>query len=161
MAKPHIRPLGATASVKNEVSFLAGDERPAAATPAIGPIESIGAESEAGGDAMVGGLAGLALGVIAAAIPGLGPVFMAGPLAAAFGGMAAGAAAGGVIGYLKDRGIEKKDAEFIAEGVAKGGALVTVHNLSEDRADKAREILKKFNAVDTENLADEREFARQ
>ena len=144
----------------DEVSFVAGDDRPAD-MPALGPIESIGAESEAGSDALIGGLAGLAVGVIASTIPGLGPIFTAGPLAAAIGGMSAGAIVGGLVGFLKDRGMEQKDAEFIAKGVAEGGALVTVHDVSDDRAEKVREILKQSNAIDTETLADERELARQ
>jgi hypothetical protein len=138
----------------DEVSFLAGDEG-GHETPALGPVESIGAESEAGEDALMGGLAGMTAGVIAAAIPGLGPLFLAGPFAVALGGMTLGVAAGGLVGFLKDRGVEQKDADFIAEGVARGGALVTVHNLTADRQKKARAILDKFGAIDTEDLGKE------
>jgi hypothetical protein len=57
-----------------------------------------------------------------------------------------------VIGLLKDQGISEEEAEFYAEGVKRGGALVTVQGVSEDRAEKAREILERHRAIDTENL---------
>jgi hypothetical protein len=136
---------------ENEVSFVAGDTS-VHEMPAVGPLESVGAESEAGSDAMIGGMIGVAAGVVAAAIPGLGPLFIAGPLAVGLGGMTAGAAAGGFIGWLRDRGIETKDAAFLAEGAAHGGALITIHDVDQEWSARAREILKKCGAVDTENL---------
>src|SRR5436305_71841 len=113
----------------NEINYLAGDTT-APQDPKIGPIESIGAESEAGGDALIGGVAGLALGVISVLIPGTGLLFAAGPLAAALGGIAVGSTAGGVIGLIRDHGFSDEEAEFIAEGVKRGGALITVHGVS-------------------------------
>jgi len=138
----------------DEINFLSGDTTEKQ-TPAIGPVESVGAESEAGSDAFLGGVAGMALGVISVLIPGTGLIFAAGPRAAALGGIAVGATAGGIIGMIRDQGFSQEEAEFIAEGVKRGGALVTVHGVSEDRADKAREILKDQNAIDVEKLAEE------
>jgi len=137
-----------------EVGFVAGDPR-GREVPAIGPVKAVGAESEAGRDAWVGGAVGLAAGVVALAIPGIGPLIAAGPLAAAVGGLSFGAAAGGIVGLLREHGIPDEEADFISEGVRKGGALVTVHGVDADRAGKAREILKRHNAIDTEKLADE------
>jgi hypothetical protein len=139
----------------DEVSFMAGDTR-SQETPKVGPsLKDAGTESEAGSDAFVGGLIGLAAGVIALVVPGIGPLLAAGPLAAAIGGATAGVAVGGVVGLLKDHGISDEKAEFYAEGVRRGGALVTVHGVDEDREKAARSILDKSGAIEVEQLADE------
>ena len=138
----------------DQISFLAGDTR-GHQTPDLGPpLKEAGSESEAGSDAFVGGVVGLAAGVIALAIPGIGPLLAAGPLAAAIGGATAGAAAGGIIGLLKDHGISDEEAEFYAEGVRRGGALVTVHGVNADREKAARKILDDSGAIEVEQLAD-------
>ncbi len=139
----------------DQVSFLAGDTR-GHQTPSVGPaLQDEGTESEAGSDAFVGGVIGLAAGVLALAIPGVGPFLAAGPLAAAIGGMTVGAAAGGVIGLLKDHGISEEEAQFYAEGVSRGGSLLVVHGLSEESEKRAQKILKDAGALSTEELADE------
>jgi len=138
---------------RDEVSFLAGDTRESD-VPAVGPVEPVGAESEAGQDAWIGGAVGLAAGAIAAAVPGLG-LIVAGPIAAAVGGMTVGAAAGGVVGLLKDHGISEEEAAFYAEGVKQGGALVTVQEVSKAREKKAQEILNRHHPIDVEELQDE------
>jgi hypothetical protein len=137
----------------DEVSFVAGDTR-SEDLPKIGPIEEVGAEKEAPTDAWIGGVVGLAAGMIAVVIPGIGPLIAAGPLAGAIGGMGVGAATGGVIGLLRDHGVSEEEAKFYAEGVKRGGALVTVHGVSDDRADEARKILSRHGAIDTESLDD-------
>ena len=139
---------------RDEVSVVAGDNR-TTGTPKIGPVEETGAESEAGQDAFLGGVVGLAAGAVAIAIPGIGPLIAAGPLAGALGGLAVGAAAGGLIGLLRDHGISKEEAEFYAEGVKRGGSLVLVHGVPDDRASRAREILDGHGAIEVEKLADE------
>jgi hypothetical protein len=136
---------------RDELGFLCSDTR-GHDMPKVGPVESIGAESEAPRDAWVGGAIGLAAGVVAMAIPGIGPALAIGPLAGAIGGLGAGVATGGVIGLLKDHGISEEEAQFYAKGVSRGGALVTVHGVPEDRAGKARDILKRQGALDTEDL---------
>jgi hypothetical protein len=139
---------------REQVSLVAGDTR-GKETPAIGTLESTGSESEAGQDAWVGGVVGLAAGAIAVAIPGIGPLIAAGPLAGALGGMAVGAAAGGLIGLLRDHGISKEEAEFYAEGVKRGGSLVLVHGVSPERTEQAQKVLKEHGAIEVEKLADE------
>ena len=66
-------------------------------------------------------LAGLGL----LAIPGLGPVVAAGWLASTALGAAVGGAAGGLIGALTAAGVSKEDADIYAEGIRRGGTLVT------------------------------------
>jgi hypothetical protein len=59
------------------------------------------------------------------AIPGLGPVVAAGWLTATAVGAAAGAATGGIVGALTEAGVSKDDASLYAEGVRRGGTLVS------------------------------------
>ncbi len=70
------------------------------------------------------------------AIPGVGPVVAAGWLVATLTGAGVGAvaggAAGGLVGSLTHAGVPEQDAHVYAEGVRRGGSLVTV------RADEAR-----------------------
>jgi hypothetical protein len=76
--------------------------------------------------AALGGGAGLLAGLGILAIPGIGPIVAAGALVAALTGAGAGAAAGGLVGALAGSGIPDDDAHVYAEGVRRGGALLTV-----------------------------------
>jgi len=88
-------------------------------------------------------------------IPGIGPILAAGPLAAALGvtvgstvtGAAIGAATGGLIGGLTHLSVPHEDAQYYAEGVRRGGTLVTV-STSDDKAQTAADILDRDGAVD-------------
>lgn len=93
-----------------------------------------GAGTGAGIGAGVGGAAGLLAGLGLLAIPGLGPVVAAGWLAATAVGAAAGAATGGIVGALTEAGMSKEDAGTYAEGVRRGGTLVTARVADNDRA---------------------------
>jgi hypothetical protein len=88
-----------------------------------------GAGAGAGVGALVGGTGGLLTGLGLMAIPGVGPVVAAGWLAAtavgAVAGAAVGGAAGGIIGALTKEGVSEADAHVYAEGVRRGGTLVT------------------------------------
>jgi hypothetical protein len=138
-----------------EIGFLAGDVR-GHQTPAVGPVlHDEGSTEEAGSDAFKGGLIGLAAGLFAVLLPGFGWLIAAGPLVGAFGGLTAGVAAGGLYGILKDHSISQEEAEFYAEGVKRGGALVTVHGVEEKRETSARKILDDNGAIEVEQLADE------
>lgn len=86
-----------------------------------------GAETGAGIGAVVGGAAGLLAGLGVLAIPGVGPVVAAGWLAATALGAVAGGATGGIIGALTQAGISKDDVPVYAEGLRRGGTLVTAH----------------------------------
>jgi hypothetical protein len=92
-----------------------------------------GAGKGAGIGAGVGGAAGLLAGLGLLAIPGLGPVVAAGWLAATAVGAAAGAATGGIVGALMEVGVSKEDAPLYAEGVRRGGTLVSARVPDGDR----------------------------
>ncbi len=87
------------------------------------------AGSGAGIGAALGGAGGLLAGLGLLAIPGVGPVVAAGWLVStavgALGGAAIGGATGGLIGALTKAGVPEEDAHVYAEGVRRGGTLVT------------------------------------
>jgi hypothetical protein len=105
----------------------------------------------AGIGALVGGAGGLLTGLGIMAIPGVGPVVAAGWLAAtavgAVAGAAVGGAAGGIVGALTGSGVPEQDAHVYAEGVRRGGTLVTAR-VSDDLAPEAEQILGQSTAVD-------------
>jgi hypothetical protein len=100
---------------------------------------------------LLGGGAGLLAGLGMLAIPGLGPVVAAGWLAStavgAIAGAAAGGAAGGILGALKDAGHSDAEAEVYAEGVRRGGTLVSVRT-DAGRAEAVERILHGRSGVD-------------
>ena len=59
------------------------------------------------------------------AIPGVGPVVAAGWLVATLAGAAAVGVAGGAIGALTQAGVSKEEADIYAEGLRRGGTVVT------------------------------------
>jgi hypothetical protein len=93
-----------------------------------------GAAAAAGIGATLGGAAGLLAGLGMLAIPGLGPVVAAGWLASTAAVAAAGGARGGIIGALSQSGIGEDEAHVYAEGVRRGGTLVTARVPDGDRA---------------------------
>lgn len=104
----------------------------------------------AGIGAAVGGLGGLLTGLGLMAIPGVGPVVAAGWLASTAAGAVAGAvvggAAGGIIGGLTDAGVPERDAHVYAEGVRRGGTLVTAR-VDDSQASAAQAVLDRNKAV--------------
>lgn len=110
-----------------------------------------GAGTGAGIGAVVGGAGGLLTGLGLMAIPGVGPVVAAGWLAATAAGAAAGAVAGGatggIIGAMTNSGVSERDAHVYAEGVRRGGTLVTA-KVDDALAPEAEAILKRSNWVD-------------
>lgn len=110
-----------------------------------------GAGTGAGVGAAVGGTGGLLAGLGLLAIPGVGPVVAAGWLAAmavgAAGGAVVGGAAGGLIGALTSSGVSEEDAHVYAEGVRRGGTLVTAR-VDESRQAEAEAILRGAGYVD-------------
>jgi hypothetical protein len=98
----------------------------------------------------VGALAGLLIGATALAIPGIGPVLAAGPALALIGSTTLGALAGGIVGALVKKGVPEEQANFYAEGVRRGGALVTVLARTDELAARAIEILKRYGAEKVE-----------
>jgi hypothetical protein len=110
-----------------------------------------GAGTGAGIGAVVGGAGGLLTGLGLMAIPGVGPVVAAGWLAAtavgAVAGAVAGGTAGGIIGAMTSSGVSEEDAHVYAEGVRRGGSLVTA-KVDDALVPEAETILKRSNWVD-------------
>lgn len=114
------------------------------------------ADDAAGGaglGALVGGAGGLLTGLGIMAIPGVGPVVAAGWLAAtavgAVGGAVVGGATGGIIGALTDSGVSENDAHVYAEGVRRGGTLVTA-KVGDQFVAEAEAILGQSTSVNLE-----------
>jgi hypothetical protein len=116
--------------------------------------DASGAATGAVTGGVVGGAAGLAASLMGLAIPGIGPIIAAGPIVATLSGAGVGAVAGGLIGGLTDMGVSKTDAEYYAESVRRGGALVTVR-ADDTRAERAAEIMREHGAIDIERRADQ------
>ena len=101
-----------------------------------GPVATV---AGSGIGAVLGGGAGTLAGLGLMSIPGLGPVVAVGWFAATLAGLAAGTVAGGVAGgivdALTDNGLDAETAQVYAEGIRRGGTLVTV------RADDSDDVL--------------------
>jgi hypothetical protein len=110
---------------------------------------------DAGIGGAAGGVIGAAGGALAGlglmAIPGLGPVVAAGWLAStavgAVVGGAVGGAAGGIIGALTNAGVSEEEAHVYAEGVRRGGTLVSA-KVEDDRLAEAQSVLNATPYVD-------------
>jgi hypothetical protein len=110
---------------------------------------------DAGKGASVGGLVGGGAGLLAGlgimAVPGLGPVVAAGWLVSALVGAAAGAAvggaAGGLVGALTHAGVPEPDAHVYAEGVRRGGTLVSA-KVGDNKFTQTEALLARFKATD-------------
>jgi hypothetical protein len=63
-----------------------------------------------------------------------GPVVAAGWLASTVVGAAAGAATGGIVGALTQAGVSEEDAHSYAEGVRRGGTLVSARVADAERS---------------------------
>lgn len=116
--------------------------------------EDVSAGEGAGFGAVVGGLIGLG----AMLIPGIGPVIAAGPLVAgltgAAVGAATGAATGGIVASLVNMGVNEDEAGYYAEGVHRGGALVTVQ-IDDNWESRVVDIMSRHRPVDIRRSADE------
>ncbi|CDM62053.1 MULTISPECIES: general stress protein [Rhizobium] len=119
-----------------------------------GSYAAEGAGSGAGLGALAGAAGGLLAGLGMLAIPGVGPVVAAGWLAAtvagAAGGAVAGGAVGGLVGAMVSSGVPEEDAHFYAEGIRRGGSVVTAR-VDDGRAAEAKAILDSSRAVDIAN----------
>jgi hypothetical protein len=130
---------------KGEYTRTIGDEHT--------PAEAAATGAASGG--VLGGVLGALVGIGALALPGIGPVLAVGPLAAALGSAGAGAAigaatgviSGGLLGALVEAGVPDEHAHVYAEGVRRGGTLVSV---AADGAmsDSVADHLRRHGAVD-------------
>jgi hypothetical protein len=103
--------------------------------------------------ALVGGGAGLLVGIAALMIPGVGPLFVTGVLASVItstlAGATAGAATGGLSAALAEHGLPEDTADLYAEGVGRGGVVLSVNT---DNVQQARELLQAANATNVHNV---------
>jgi hypothetical protein len=83
----------------------------------------------------------------ALAIPGVGPVVAAGWLVATLAGVGVGAASGGLVGSLTGAGVSHDEAHVYAEGVKRGGSLVTVR-VEETAAPRVEAIMGQRGSTD-------------
>ncbi len=162
---------GALQDLKNagfsgtDISFVANNSRNEYGDVDTTGRSDTGTEAEEGagfgatGGAVLGGLTGLLVGLGALAIPGIGPVVAAGTLATALGstavGAGIGAAAGGLVGALVGAGVPEEHANLYAEGVRRGGALITVQAGSDEEADRAADIMDRHDVVDIDRRGEE------
>ncbi|QFU15903.1 hypothetical protein [Microvirga thermotolerans] len=137
-----------------DISLVASNANDAYSRHATRSFDEERERSEAAGTGatigtLAGGGAGLLAGLGMLAIPGLGPVVAAGWLVSTLVGAGAGAAVGGLAGALVDAGVNAEEAEVYAEGIRRGGALVTVRT---DEAEMGRiiDILDDEGRVDIE-----------
>ncbi|GIL38323.1 hypothetical protein [Roseiterribacter gracilis] len=131
--------LGSTNSAVTDANTTVVDEESDAS--GLGTGATIGT--------IVGGGAGLLAGLGMLAIPGVGPVIAAGWLVATLAGAGVGAAVGGLVGSLTDAGVDNEHAVVYAEGVRRGGTLVTVR-VDDLREAEIRKILDHYEPVDIE-----------
>lgn len=105
---------------------------------------------------VLGGGVGLLTGLGLMAIPGVGPVVAAGWLASTIAGAAvgavAGAATGGIVGALTEHGVSEEHAHVYAEGVRRGGTLVTARG-DETLGSTLDPIYRRTGAVDLDARA--------
>lgn len=128
-------------------------------TDTVADETGAGAGVGAGIGAALGGIGGLLVGLGALTIPGIGPVIAAGPLAVALStltgagvGAVAGGVTGGLLGALIGLGIPEEEAEYYAEGVRRGGVLLTVQ-ADEQNTDQIIDILNRYNPIDINERA--------
>ncbi|GJD52494.1 hypothetical protein OPKNFCMD_5260 [Methylobacterium crusticola] len=131
-----------------DISLVSNKQDPATGTHAdAGEHAASGAGTGATLGSVLGGGAGLLTGLGLMAIPGVGPVVAAGWLVATLTGAGIGAAAGGLTGSLTGAGLSETDAHAYAEGVRRGGTLLTVRT-DEVRSEQVSGILEQHGAVD-------------
>jgi len=99
---------------------------------------------------VIGGTAGLLAGLAGLALPGIGPLVAAGPIAVMLTGAGIGAIAGGLIGGLRQLGVSDSDAEYYAEAVRRGGALVVVR-AEDHHAEPIADLMRDRGAIDIES----------
>ena len=152
-AKRAVRSLEDAGTPHGDISIVANNARGEHAIGDDGRADRAAEDAGkgAGLGATVGGVGGLLAGLGLLAIPGLGPVVAAGWLAStalgAIVGGAVGGAAGGLVGALTKEGVSEDDAHVYAEGVRRGGTLVTAR-VTDELAPTARRLLSDLPVVD-------------
>ena len=158
-AQAVVRDLVSAGIRREDIGFMANEKHTISSSHGLNESEgsnaASGALAGAGAGAALGGLGGLLLAVAPLAIPGIGPIVAAGPIAAALAGAGIGAVTGGLIGGLTNLGVPEEEAHYYAEGVRRGGILVTVAAETDAQAGRAVEMMKRHGAVDIDERATE------
>jgi hypothetical protein len=102
---------------------------------------------------VLGGLAGLLLGLGSLAVPGVGPVVAAGPIATMLVGAAGGAAIGGLVGALIELGVPEGDAHIYSEAVRRGSTIVAVTG-PDEKVETVSAIFRRFDPIDVRKRSD-------
>ncbi len=105
--------------------------------------------------ALVGGLTGILVGLAALTVPGIGLAIAAGPIVGALTGALAGAVTGGIVGALVKSGVPEDEAPYYAEGIRRGGTLVSIE--TEDTL-RAADIINRYGSI---NIHERIELWRQ
>lgn len=150
-AEQAMQALRSAGLTDDQVSIVANRGSDTVTDPETVSDAGEGAATGAGIGGAVGAGAGLLAGVGLLAIPGIGPVVAAGWLAAtalgAVAGAATGGAAGGLIGSLTDDGMSEAHANVYAEGIRRGGSMVTAR-VPDEREGEVRRILDSYPSVE-------------
>jgi hypothetical protein len=168
MANNAVRELVDNGIARDNISIIANNTRGDNETPArtmdeesgkVANETGAGAGVGAGVGAAIGGIGGLLVGLGALTIPGIGPVIAAGPLAVALStltgagvGAVTGGVTGGLLGALIGLGVPEQEAEYYAEGVRRGGVLVTVQ-VDDNDTDMIMEVLNRHDPIDINERA--------
>jgi len=141
-ASAALRGLHAAGIPNADLSVISGDENAAEpAKPSRLPSTPDGGDREAEAGVVLGGAGGLLAGGGLVVIPGIGPVLAGGWLLAD----AAGAINGSIIGALVAGGVPEADAHVYAEGLRRGGTVVSARN---EAAQAVETIFEASHAVD-------------
>jgi hypothetical protein len=96
---------------------------------------------------------GVAVEAAALLVPGTGPLVAAGPLAGAITQI--GSKHENIAGVLLEHGVSADRAACYEDGIRRGGALVTVHDATDEAESRALAILELSGAIRSEELASE------
>jgi uncharacterized membrane protein len=148
-AQSAVRDLEAAGVAGSEISIISKDADGKVTETTDG---TSGAATGASVGTVLGGGAGLLAGLGMMAIPGIGPVVAAGWLASTALGAVVGMASGGIIGSLTDLGVSEDHANVYAEGLRRGGTLVSVKT-SELSQSNLTAIMDRYAPVNPEARA--------
>lgn len=94
---------------------------------------------------VLGGLAGLIVGIGTVIVPGLGVIAAAGPIV----GLLSGAVTGGIVGGLVDLGIPEENSKQYESDIKSGKILLSI-KVNDQNVDKVSSILKNCDAEKVE-----------
>lgn len=151
-AQATMNDLMASGLSRDDVSLIANNSgqrfAPVGGTKTSDVSLSSGVAGGVAEGAVIGGLTALAATLVTLLLPGIGPILAIGPLAATLSGAGIGAVGGGLIGGLVSSGISEEEASYYAEGVRRGGTLLSARVVDEDSIAQAEDIMKRRHPVD-------------